>query len=139
MSILGQRCPCHARCVRRTRSNLFPPARSNGLTINSTDLPLTNLTGVFPGPANTNMWTPVLAPNVSAVGAGGGSVFVVSFPRLRCSQSDQYFLRLTASHPQANGTNASLTSYVPQNLTAMGLKNPATVDPVSLDNLFCSR
>lgn len=51
--------------------------KNNGLTSNSTKLPMTNLTGVFPGYANTEMWTPVLAPNVSAVGAGGGSVFVV--------------------------------------------------------------
>lgn len=100
------------RCdTNKTLANVFDFVANktgyvnNGLTINSTDLPLTNLTGVFPGPANTNMWTPILAPNVSAVGAGGGSVFV------------------------SNGTNTSLTSYAPQNLTAMGVKNPATIDP----------
>lgn len=112
------------------------------MTINSTDLPLTNLTGVFPGPANTNMWTPILAPNVSAVGAGGGSVFVVSFPvSLFSDRPVSHSTERVSYHdpPQANGTNTALTSYAPQNLTAMGLKNPAMIDPVSLNELCLSR
>ncbi|GAA5873818.1 hypothetical protein JCM1840_002080 [Sporobolomyces johnsonii] len=79
--------------------------QNNGLTQQSTDLPLLNITGTLPGPANIQYWTPVLAPNTSAVGAGGGAVFV------------------------APGTNTSLTSWNAQNLTAAGAKNPESTDP----------
>lgn len=76
---------------------------NNDLTINSTSLPLTNLTGNIPGALNTAYWTPVLAPNGTAVGAGGGAVFI------------------------GTGTNMSLTSYPVTNLTALGIKNPDQV------------
>ena len=36
----------------------------------------TNLTGTIPGPLNPGLYVPFTAPNTSAVGAGGGSVFV---------------------------------------------------------------
>jgi hypothetical protein len=39
-------------------------------------IPLTNATGTYPGALNANMFVPFTAPNMSAVGAGGGSVFV---------------------------------------------------------------
>lgn len=51
---------------------------NNGLTGTSPDIPLTNLTATIPGPLNSLLWTPILAPNASAVGAGGGAVFVDS-------------------------------------------------------------
>ncbi|GFZ44567.1 acid phosphatase [Saitozyma sp. JCM 24511] len=70
------------------------------------EIPMLNLTTIFPGAANTGIWTPILAPNVSAVGAGGGSVFYNS-----------------------SSTNTSLTSYTAQNLTAMNLVNPDTINP----------
>ncbi|ORY66654.1 phosphoesterase family-domain-containing protein [Leucosporidium creatinivorum] len=79
--------------------------KNNDLTSSSTDLPLTNITGTIPGPANSAYWTPILAPNVSAVGAGGGPV------------------HLDAS------VDKSLTSYTPQNLTALGVANPESTDP----------
>jgi hypothetical protein len=41
-----------------------------------TNIPLTNLSGTYPGPLNQNRYVPFVAPNMSAVGAGGGSVFV---------------------------------------------------------------
>lgn len=100
------------RCdTNKTLANVFDFVanatgyQNNGLTGNSSGIPMTNLTGVFPGPANSEMWTPVLAPNVSAVGAGGGPVFIPA------------------------GLNTSLTSWKPQNLTAMGVKNPIQIDP----------
>jgi hypothetical protein len=42
------------------------------------DIPLTNITSSIPGPLNANvdLQTPWPAPNTSAVGAGGGPVFV---------------------------------------------------------------
>ncbi|BGP29215.1 hypothetical protein JCM10296v2_000953 [Rhodotorula toruloides] len=80
--------------------------QNNGLTNSSSNLPLTNLTGIYPGFANDQMWTPILAPNMSAVGAGGGPVFA------------------------GNGTDTSLTSWdQPINWTARGEPNPAHTDP----------
>ncbi|KAM0753985.1 hypothetical protein T439DRAFT_310856 [Meredithblackwellia eburnea MCA 4105] len=73
---------------------------NNGLLGNSSSIPLTNLTGNIPGTLNAQYWQPVLAPNTSAVGAGGGAVFVSS------------------------GTNTSLVSATTVNLTALGLKDP---------------
>ena len=46
--------------------------------ISGASIPLTNLSGTFPGPLNPNMFTPYPAPNLCAVGAGGGPVFVSS-------------------------------------------------------------
>ena len=37
---------------------------------------LTNATGTIPGPLNPGLYVPFTAPNTSAVGAGGGPVFV---------------------------------------------------------------
>ncbi|BGO88706.1 hypothetical protein NBRC10512_005152 [Rhodotorula toruloides] len=80
--------------------------QNNGLTNSSSNLPLTNLTGIFPGFANDQMWTPILAPNMSAIGAGGGPVFA------------------------GNGTDTSLTSWdQPINWTARGEPNPGHTDP----------
>ena len=70
------------------------------------EIPMTNLTGIFPGPANVEMWTPVLAPNASAVGAGNGSTFYNN-----------------------TATDMSITSYDAQNLTAMGVTDPDSVMP----------
>lgn len=67
-------------------------------------IPLTNLTTTIPGPLNAEMWFPFTAPNVSAVGAGGGTVFV------------------------AAGTNTSFTisnAPMPVNLTAVNATLPA--------------
>lgn len=41
-------------------------------------IPLTNLTTTIPGPLNAAQWFPFTAPNVSAVGAGGGPVHVAA-------------------------------------------------------------
>ena len=67
-----------------------------------------NETGAFAGPLNPDVWTPVLAPNMSAIGAGGGAVFV----------SDEL--------------DTGLTSHTPLNLTMMNATLPASVDPVRL-------
>ncbi|KAL8291389.1 hypothetical protein RQP46_002367 [Phenoliferia psychrophenolica] len=80
---------------------------NNGLTIDSLDLPLTNITGNIPGPLNSAYWQPVLAPNASAIGAGGGPVFISA------------------------GTDMSLTSSSTVNLTAMGVRNPDQVIPTT--------
>ena len=70
------------------------------------EIPQCNLTGIFPGPANVEMWTPVLAPNTSAKGAGNGSTFYNN-----------------------TATDMSITSYAAQNLTAMGVTDPDSVMP----------
>ncbi|KAH9016785.1 hypothetical protein EDB85DRAFT_1897965 [Lactarius pseudohatsudake] len=48
------------------------------LDIAIADNPLTNTTGIVPGPLNVQYYVPITAPNTSAVGAGGGAVFVAS-------------------------------------------------------------
>ena len=73
--------------------------------ISGSEIPLTNASGTIPGPLNQNLFVPFLAPNISAVGAGGGPVFV------------------------APGINTSLTTAnapAPVNLTALGETVPAS-------------
>ncbi|KAH9016791.1 hypothetical protein EDB85DRAFT_2155672 [Lactarius pseudohatsudake] len=48
------------------------------LDVSLTGIPLTNITGTIPGPLNVQYYVPITASNTSAVGAGGGPVFVVS-------------------------------------------------------------
>jgi hypothetical protein len=43
----------------------------------SPDIPLSNRTGDIPGPLNSGYFVNVISPNTTAVGAGGGPVFVV--------------------------------------------------------------
>lgn len=47
--------------------------QNNNLT--TENLPLLNLTGIFPGPLNPQAYVPYLAP-VNGTGAGGGPTFV---------------------------------------------------------------
>ena len=73
--------------------------------ISGSEIPLTNASGTIPGPLNQNLFVPFLAPNVSAVGAGGGPVFI------------------------APGLNTSLTTAnapTPVNLTALNETVPAS-------------
>ncbi|KAF8589083.1 hypothetical protein K439DRAFT_1612981 [Ramaria rubella] len=90
------------------KSNVFAFVASQvGHTNNNitgSAIPLTNSSGLTPGPLNPNLYTPFTAPNMSAIGAGGGSVFV------------------------APGLNLSLTAAVasaPVNLTALNQSVPA--------------
>ncbi|KAH9013440.1 hypothetical protein EDB85DRAFT_967484 [Lactarius pseudohatsudake] len=48
------------------------------LNIALADTPLTNTTGIIPGPLNVQYYVSITAPNTSTVGAGGGAVFVAS-------------------------------------------------------------
>ncbi|KAI9431883.1 hypothetical protein H4582DRAFT_2001133 [Lactarius indigo] len=73
------------------------------LDISIADIILTNTTGIISGPLNAPYCVPVTAPNASAVGAGGGPVFV------------------------ASGVNTSFTAAkapAPVNLTAQGKTVP---------------
>ncbi|KAH8994206.1 hypothetical protein EDB92DRAFT_1944037 [Lactarius akahatsu] len=69
-----QQCP--------TISNVyFFVANATGYTsldVSLADLPLTNITGTISGPLNVQYYVPIPAPNTSAIGAGGGAVFVAS-------------------------------------------------------------
>jgi hypothetical protein len=64
----------------RTLSNVYSfVAAETGyknVEVSGADIPLTNLTGTYPGPLNPKMLAPWPAPNLCAVGAGGGPVFV---------------------------------------------------------------
>lgn len=68
--------------TNKTLSNVYSfVANATGyknLDVSLADLPLTNITGTVPGPLNVQYYVPFTAPNTSAVGAGGGSVFVAS-------------------------------------------------------------
>jgi hypothetical protein len=44
--------------------------------VDAAQRPQLNLTGIFAGPLNSEMYTPFVAPNMSAHGAGGGKVVV---------------------------------------------------------------
>ncbi|KAI8989103.1 phosphoesterase family-domain-containing protein [Trametes punicea] len=82
--------------------------KNNGISGNSSRIPLLNLTGNIPGPLNAEFYQPFTAPNVSGVSPGGGKIFV------------------------APGVNLSLTPDTlppPVNLTAQGQQNPWSVDP----------
>ena len=46
--------------------------------LSGASIPLTNATGTYPGGLNPKMFVPFTAPNISAVGAGGGPVFVAA-------------------------------------------------------------
>lgn len=46
------------------------------INISAADIPFTNASGTIPGPLNPNLYVPFTAPNTSAVGAGGGAVFL---------------------------------------------------------------
>jgi len=46
------------------------------LEVTGNAVPLTNLTTTIPGPLNAKLFVPFTAPNINAVGAGGGPVFV---------------------------------------------------------------
>lgn len=70
--------------MNRTLANVFnfvaeaTGYENNKLSNSTLDLPLTNLTKTYPGPLNPSLYVNVLSPNVTAVGAGGGPVFIVS-------------------------------------------------------------
>ncbi|KAI0691070.1 phosphoesterase family-domain-containing protein [Cytidiella melzeri] len=82
--------------------------KNNGLSGSDNEsFPLLNLTGVFAGPLNAELYVPFLAPNTSAFGAGNGSVFVATGAGLNLS--------MTASNAPA-----------PVNLTALNETVPAS-------------
>jgi len=93
--------------TNKTMANVYSlVANKTGYqNLHVTNIPHTNLTGVYPGPLNRNMYVPFTAPNTSAVGAGGGKVFV----------SPSLNLNLTASNAPA-----------PVNLTALNETVPAS-------------
>lgn len=94
--------------VNKTMSNVFDLVANvtgyQNMDVPVGQRPMTNLTGIFPGPLNANSYVPFTAPaNMSAIGAGGQGVLILS------------------------GLNTSFTPSVapaPVNLTAQGLLSP---------------
>ncbi|KAI9431462.1 hypothetical protein H4582DRAFT_2102975 [Lactarius indigo] len=93
--------------TNKTLSNVYSfvanATNYTNLDISIADIILTNTTGIISGPLNAPYCVPVTAPNASAVGAGGGPVFV------------------------ASGVNTSFTAAkapAPVNLTAQGKTVP---------------
>jgi hypothetical protein len=66
--------------TNKTLSNVFSfvanATNYTNLVVSAADIPLTNLTGNIAGPLNAQYYVPFTAPNTSAVGAGGGPVFI---------------------------------------------------------------
>jgi hypothetical protein len=64
----------------RTMANVFNfVANATGyqnVYVPDSQIPLTNLTRVYPGPLNPQMYVPFLAPDMQAKGAGGQGVYV---------------------------------------------------------------
>jgi hypothetical protein len=66
------------RLMSNVWSFVADAANYTNTNVADADIPFTNITGTIPGPLNANadLQTPWPAPNTSAVGAGGGPVFV---------------------------------------------------------------
>ncbi|KAI0246091.1 phosphoesterase family-domain-containing protein [Lactifluus subvellereus] len=66
--------------TNKSLSNVFSFVASatgyRNLNISGSQIPLLNASGTTPGPLNPNRYVPFTSPNISAVGAGGGRVFV---------------------------------------------------------------
>src|SRR5258708_2064903 len=68
--------------VNKTMSNVYAfVANQTGyknVDISPDQIPSTNVTGTYPGPLNSNLYTPFWAPdNTSVIGAGGLSVLIL--------------------------------------------------------------
>jgi hypothetical protein len=70
--------------------------------------PLLNLTGIYPGALNPELWVPIPAPNTEAAGAGAAEV---------------------SYNKSATDANVKAESFAPLNLTALGVKNEYNVNP----------
>ena len=109
------------------------------LDICAADIPLTNLTGTIPGPLNAQYYVPITAPNTSAVGAGGGPVFIASgldtnftaasapAPVKLTAQNET--VRLAGPHVAASSTDSSSSG---------GNKNGAGAYERAFSALMCS-
>jgi len=75
------------------------------------EIPLLNLTGVYPGSLNPGMWVPIPAPDTQAQGAGDAKVFY------------------NTSATNLNLTAAAVAAEAPLNFTALGIKNEFNINP----------
>ena len=93
--------------------------------ISGSEIPLTNISGTIPGPLNQNLFVPFLAPNLSAVGAGGGPVFIA--PGLNTS--------LTTANAPAPVNLTALNEMVPA--SGPDTDAPTSTAPSSVNGEFC--
>ena len=92
----------------------------NNTEVTGSAIPLTNLTTTIAGPLNPEMWFPFTAPNVSAVGAGGGSVFLAPGVNTNFTVANAPMpINLTA-------TNATLPAAGEFNASAAAASNSST-------------
>jgi hypothetical protein len=94
--------------VNKTMSNVYAfVANQTGyknVDISPDQIPLNNATGTYPGPLNSDLYTPFWAPDdISVIGAGGQGVLVL---------------------PGLNTSMTRSTLAQPVNLTSEGLSNP---------------
>ncbi|KAI0063944.1 hypothetical protein BV25DRAFT_1990488 [Artomyces pyxidatus] len=94
--------------TNKTLNNVYSVVASTTGYVNNNitgaAIPFTNATGTIPGPLNAELYVPFTAPDVNAVGAGGGKVFVA---------------------PSLNVNFTAAAAPAPVNLTALGQTVPA--------------
>ncbi|TPX35019.1 hypothetical protein SmJEL517_g02448 [Synchytrium microbalum] len=95
----------------------FVASQTGYSNINVTTQPSLNSSASYTGPFNVNYWTPVLAPNVSAVGAGGGPVFVD--PSVNLNLTSATPVNLTALAAAASGASANKTAIIAGSVSAV--------------------
>ncbi|KAH8994216.1 hypothetical protein EDB92DRAFT_1850804 [Lactarius akahatsu] len=82
----------------------------------SPTIPLTDITGMIQGPLNVQYYVPTTAPNASAIGAGGGAVFVAS-------GVDTSFPAASAPAPENLTAQGKTVSWLSQRGVAAALSN----------------
>ena len=118
----------HYRIVPNVRSFVATATNYTNLDISAADIPLTNLTGNIPGPLNAQYYVPFTAPNTSAVGAGGGPVFIASGLDTNFTASSAPApVNLTAQNESSpwSGPRVASSSSSSNSSTSSGKKNGA--------------
>ncbi|CCM02010.1 uncharacterized protein FIBRA_04085 [Fibroporia radiculosa] len=109
--------------------------KNNDLVGNSTALPLLNLTGGYPGPLNNEYYVQFAAPNMTAVGAGTGGVFVApSLNTAITAASLSAPVNLTAMNetvPWANNPGYDYPNGTQSYTTSTGAPSPTTTTTTS--------
>lgn len=101
-------------------------------------IPLTNASGTTPGPLNPRMFVPFPPPNTSAVGAGGGPVFVAPGVVFAKAPSPVNLTALNETVPALNtsSTDAPAAAPAPSSQTSAVRRKYEGAVAVSLFGMF---
>jgi hypothetical protein len=83
----------------------------NDAPADAVNQPLLNLTGIYPGALNPELWTPIPSPDTNAQGAGEKTVFY------------------NTSATNLEVTAAAIAAVAPLNFTELGIKNELNINP----------